>query len=64
LIAQHAGDLTRAVLPVDHAHVARRHAPFGSLRHQQVAIGLGGDLRQVSDDEDLTTGIPTSVRDL
>jgi hypothetical protein len=63
LIAQHTGNFPRALRRVDYAHVARRHTPFGALRYHEVAIGMGGDLRQVGNDEHLTTGLPTTVRD-
>jgi hypothetical protein len=63
LIAKHAGDFTRALRGVDHAHVARRHTRLGTLFHYEVAIGVRGDLRQVRNDEHLTTGLPTTMRD-
>lgn len=62
-IAKHAGDFTRALRGVDHAHVARRYTCFGPLFHYEVAIGVRGDLRQVSNDEHLTTRLPTTMRD-
>ncbi len=62
-IAQHAGNFTRALRGDDHAHVARGHTRFGPLRHHEVAVGVGGDLRQVGNDEHLTTGRSPTVRD-
>jgi len=57
-IAEHARQLTPPVFPLYHAHVARRNPAMRSLRHHEVMVGVGSDLGQVCDDEDLPARAP------
>jgi len=52
-VAQHARQLFRAQLARRHAYVARRDAPLCTFRHDQVVVGMDGDLREVGDHERL-----------
>jgi len=55
-VAQHPPDFLHPRLALDHLDIARRHAPFFALRDPEVMVGVGGDLRQMRDDERLTLG--------
>jgi len=53
-VAQHARQLARARVSPHHLDVAGRHAALRPLRHDELVIGVGGDLRQVRDHERLS----------
>src|SRR3989475_11618140 len=53
-VAQHARQLARARVSPHHLNVAGRHAALRPLRHDELVIGVGGDLRQVRDHERLS----------
>jgi len=52
-IAEHARDLVDLVFTMKHLYVAGRDAAPCLFRHHQMAVGSGGDLRQVGDDQHL-----------
>ena len=52
-VTQHSRELVDAVLAVYGTDVAGRQAPARGLRHHEVVIGSGSDLREVGDHEDL-----------
>jgi len=55
-IPQHPRHFLVARFPGRHAHVTRRDATLGALRDDEMVIGVGGDLRQVRDDQRLPIG--------
>jgi len=50
-IPQHPRNLLDSRLPDDNRHIARRHAALAAFRHDQLLIGVRGDLRQMRDHE-------------
>jgi len=53
-VAQHPPDFLHPRLALDHLDITRRHTTFFALGNPEVMVGVGGDLRQVRDDEGLT----------